>query len=166
MPATWHRKVKFASVSQLLGLALCSFFGSVSRPFTAPGLIGSLGGKEKKSLLLTLNMPKEFCQSSCVPQAEWCGLSFSHFLWFCKDGGQVWATIFTVSQLPAHILHEMPGLHCPSTPSQHLQYTSCATHIQCSTPPPYLCEPIAARAYCGTSLENQPQGQWGKSANR
>ena len=48
MPATWHRKVKFASVSQLLGLALCILFKSVSGPFTAPGLIVSLGGRRKK----------------------------------------------------------------------------------------------------------------------
>ena len=38
----------FVSVSQLLGLALCSLFGSVSEPFTVPDLIVSIGEKTKK----------------------------------------------------------------------------------------------------------------------
>ena len=38
MQVLWNSKVKFASVSQLLGLALCSLFESVSGPFTSPGL--------------------------------------------------------------------------------------------------------------------------------
>ena len=37
------------------------------------------------------------------------GLCSSSFKWFCKDWGQVWATIFTVPQPPAQILHELPG---------------------------------------------------------
>ena len=37
-------KVKLVSVSLLLGSALCSFFGSVSGPFTTPDLIVSLWG--------------------------------------------------------------------------------------------------------------------------
>ena len=41
-------KVKLVSVSMLLGSALCSFFGSVSGPFTTPDLIVSLGGRKKR----------------------------------------------------------------------------------------------------------------------
>ena len=53
MPALWDSKVTFVSVSQHLGLALCSPFGSVFGPFVTPDLIVSLGGiklkkKEKK----------------------------------------------------------------------------------------------------------------------
>ena len=69
MPALWDSKVTFVSVSQFLGLALFSPFGSISGPFVTPCLIVSLVGrrkrgkkergpkkKEKKiSLLLTLN---------------------------------------------------------------------------------------------------------------
>ena len=40
MQVLWNSKVKFVSVSQLLGLALWSLSASV----TVPGLIGSLGG--------------------------------------------------------------------------------------------------------------------------
>ena len=48
MQVLWNSKMKFVSVFQLLQLALCSLFGSVSGPFTAPGLIVSLGEKKKK----------------------------------------------------------------------------------------------------------------------
>ena len=51
-----NSKVKFVSVSQLLALALWSLFGSVSCPYTAQGFISYTWGK--KSLLLTLNMPR------------------------------------------------------------------------------------------------------------
>ena len=44
----WNSKLKFFSVSQLLGLALWLLFGSDSSPFTAPGLIVSLQEKRKK----------------------------------------------------------------------------------------------------------------------
>ena len=76
MPIVWHSKVKFVSVSQLLGLAFCSLYGSVSGPFTTPGLIVSLGGrkiekgKQQISLLLTLNPLSKFCWSSWMPQEE------------------------------------------------------------------------------------------------
>ena len=42
MPALWDSKMTFGSVSQVLGLALCSFFLSVSGPFVTPHLIVSL----------------------------------------------------------------------------------------------------------------------------
>lgn len=49
MKVLWNNKVKFVSVSELLGLALLLLFGSVSGPFKAPGFIVSFGGiKEKK----------------------------------------------------------------------------------------------------------------------
>ena len=76
MQILWNSKVKFVSFSQLLGLALWSLFGSDSSPFTAPGLIVSLGEKKKekrkkkKSILLILNQPSEFCWSSWLEQAE------------------------------------------------------------------------------------------------
>ena len=47
MPVLWDCKVKFVLVSQLLGLAFCSFCGSVFGPFTTADLIVSLGGGEK-----------------------------------------------------------------------------------------------------------------------
>ena len=46
MPALWDSKVTFVSVSQSLGLALCSLFRSVSGPFVSPHLIVSLGGRK------------------------------------------------------------------------------------------------------------------------
>ena len=48
MPALWDSKVTFVSVSQFLGLALCSHFRSVSGPFVTPCLIVSLGGRKKR----------------------------------------------------------------------------------------------------------------------
>ena len=61
MEVLWNSKMKFVSVSQLLGLVLQSLFGSDSGPFTTPGLIVSLGGKKKKkSLLVTFNWSSEF----------------------------------------------------------------------------------------------------------
>ena len=48
IPALWDSKVTFVSVSQFLELALCSPFGSVSRPFVTPRLIVSLGGRKTK----------------------------------------------------------------------------------------------------------------------
>ena len=47
MPALWDSKMTFVSVSQFWGLALYSPFGSVSGPFVTPGLIVSLGAREK-----------------------------------------------------------------------------------------------------------------------
>ena len=47
MPALWDSKVTFVSVSQHLGLALCSPFGSVSGHFVTPHPIVSLGGRKK-----------------------------------------------------------------------------------------------------------------------
>ena len=47
MPALWDSKVTFVSVSQFLGLALCSPFQSVSEPLT-PRLIVSLGEKKER----------------------------------------------------------------------------------------------------------------------
>ena len=47
MQVLWNTKVKFVSVSQLLGLGLWSLFGSESGPFTAPGLIVSPGEKKE-----------------------------------------------------------------------------------------------------------------------
>ena len=48
MQVLWNSKVKFVSVSQLLGLALYSLFESVSGPITAPGFIVLLWGKKGK----------------------------------------------------------------------------------------------------------------------
>ena len=48
MPVLWDSKVTFVSVSQFWGLALCSPFGFVFGPFITPGLIVSLGAREKK----------------------------------------------------------------------------------------------------------------------
>ena len=66
-------KVKFVSVSQLL-LALCSLFGSVLDFSQLQDLLYHLGegkkkqrGKQKTSLLLTLNPLIEFCWSSWMP---------------------------------------------------------------------------------------------------
>ena len=47
MQVIWNSKLKFVSGSQLFRIALCSLFGSVSGPFTAPGLNVSLGEKKK-----------------------------------------------------------------------------------------------------------------------
>ena len=47
MPVLWDSKVKFVLVSQFLALALCFPFGSVSGPFTTPGLIVSLGERKR-----------------------------------------------------------------------------------------------------------------------
>ena len=33
------------------------------------------------------------------------------FLWFCKDGGSVWAAIIIGVQFPTHALRELCGLH-------------------------------------------------------
>ena len=88
MQVRWNRNGKFVSVSQLLGLALCSLFGSVSGPFTVPGLIVSLWGRkkknkkkkkeDKKSLLLTLNPLSQFCWYFWMSQEEggWALLSY------------------------------------------------------------------------------------------
>ena len=46
MPSLWESKVAFVSVSQFLGLALCSPFRSVSGHFVA--LIVSLGRRKKR----------------------------------------------------------------------------------------------------------------------
>ena len=48
MPGLWDSKVTLVSVSQFLGLALCSPFGFISGPFVTPGLIVSLGRRKKK----------------------------------------------------------------------------------------------------------------------
>ena len=47
MQVLWDIEVKFFSVSQLLELALCSLFGSVSGTFTAAGLIVYFVGGKK-----------------------------------------------------------------------------------------------------------------------
>ena len=132
MQVLWDSKMRFVSVSQMLGLTSCFLFGSFSGPFTAPGLTVSLGGKTKQnknknqtktktkpkqnktSLLLTLNLPGKFCWSSWMPSLRGIGLRFSPFLWFCEHRGQVWATVFTIAQLPAQVL-------CPlRAPTAHL----------------------------------------------
>ena len=110
MQVLWNSKVKFISVSQLWLLALCFLFGSAPGPFTAPGLIVSLGGWGG-SLLHTLNLPSEFCWSSWMPQAEegWAFL-FSLFFGFVRMG-QVWATLVTVAQpLASYSVHCWPPL--------------------------------------------------------
>ena len=57
MQVLWNNIVKFVSVSQLLGSALCSLFGSVSGPFSAPDLSVSLGGKKEKTKTKEPKMP-------------------------------------------------------------------------------------------------------------
>ena len=47
MQGLWRSKVKFVSLSQLLG---CPLFGSNSGVFTAPGFIVSLVGIKKKKM--------------------------------------------------------------------------------------------------------------------
>ena len=49
--------MKFVSVSQFWELALCTPFGSISGPFTTPGLIVSLGGRKKKGKERKKNKP-------------------------------------------------------------------------------------------------------------
>ena len=84
----WSSKVIFVSLSQLLG---CPLFGSNSGVFTVPGFIVPLvrikkkkkkkgrrdikGKKEgikqlRKSLLLALKWPSQFCWSFWLQQAE------------------------------------------------------------------------------------------------
>ena len=125
MQLLWDSKVKFVSASQLLALALCSLSGSVFCSFTAPGVIVSHLGKEKKrkekkSLLLTLNPLREFCWSSWMLQAErgWASLFFLS-CGFARMGA--WSGL-RYSQVPS--LQPKPwvllGLHCPSVPGWHL----------------------------------------------
>ena len=47
MPVLWNSKVTFVSVSQFVGLALCSPFVYVCGPFLTPHLIVSLRGRKK-----------------------------------------------------------------------------------------------------------------------
>ena len=132
MQVLWNSKVKFVSVSQLLGLlALWSLFGSDSGPLTVLGLIISLGEKKeeirkKKSLLLTWNRPEKFCWSQWLQQAKGGWDCFCPFQWFSEDGDQVWAALFTVAQPPAQFLSSLLGPQCPSAPGWLLQSSSCA----------------------------------------
>ena len=166
MQVLWDSKMRFVSVSQMLGLTSCFLFGSFSGPFTAPGLTVSLGGKTKQnknknqtktktkpkqnktSLLLTLTLPGKFCWSSWMPSLRGIGLRFSPFLWFWEDGDQVATTTFTIAQPLAHVLCELPGSNQPLSPwvcrasqlssSQPLSLWACTAQITLGASSPLL----------------------------
>ena len=85
MQVLWNTKVKFVSVSQLLVLALCSLFGSVSGPFTAQVLLSHLGKKNKKEKHpADFKLVKWVFWSSWLQQAE--GALVSLFCGFAGMG--------------------------------------------------------------------------------
>ena len=59
MPGLWDSKVTFVSVSQFLGLSVCSPFGSPSGPFVTPCLILSLWERKKKEKKREKQHPKK-----------------------------------------------------------------------------------------------------------
>ena len=82
------------NLSQLLVLTFWLLSGSVFGLLTAPGY-----------LLLTLNLPRGFCCSFWMLQADVvCSRFFFPFLWFLQDDNSVWATIFTGAQKLDHFL--------------------------------------------------------------
>ena len=131
MQVLLNSKVKFVSFSQLLGLVFLSLFRSDSTPFTAPGLIFSVGEKKKrkKSLLLALKQSRSSADLLGCSRLRQVGFHSSPFLWFCEDGGQVWATLFTVAQPLAQFLCLLPGPYYPSMPGSCLQSTSGAVLV-------------------------------------
>ena len=128
--------MKFVSVSQLLGLALCFLSGFVSGPFTVPGLIVSLMKKKKKVGKKT-KLPSDFKPTKRV------------LLVFLDDAGRGgWALIVS---LPEVLRGLGPGLgcniHCCSASSPGPPCDVCAAWSLlsiCSRPLPlihHLCLP-------------------------
>ena len=134
MPVLWNSKVTFVSVSQFVGLALCSPFVYVCGPFLTPHLIVSLRGRKKMkkkkkreenkiSLLLTLNPFSEFCWSSWIPQEE---------------GG--WASLFSLPMVLqgwgpglGHNTHSCPGSGLGLPQAARLKSATHSLSTQCES---------------------------------
>ena len=138
----WNSKVKFVSVSQLLGLALWSLFGFVYGPFTVPGLTVSLREKKrKKKNLQKKKPPDDFKPTKRVllvflDATGWGGLGFA----FLPSYGSARMGDRSVS-------------HCSQLPS--LQPTS----SMCRAPTARLCQAGAFNPPVLLSLRCTSQGQ-------